>query len=141
MAVEISGAVARSGPLARPVVLYQDRCRFCRGAARLVARLDSRAAVALLPYDDPEAAEFVVFLERGRIEESWQLIEPDGTRLTHGDAFVRLLEVLGRTRWLGRAMRAARLTRLAGVIDRVISKARPFAGRFVPDGPGPRRWP
>jgi predicted DCC family thiol-disulfide oxidoreductase YuxK len=133
--------VARSGPLERPVVLYQDRCRFCRGAARLVSRLDRTEGLALLPYDDPEAAEFVVFLERGRIEESWQLIEVDGRRLTHGDALVRLLELLPATRWLGRALRAGRLTWLATALDRVISKARPFASRFVPDRPGPRRWP
>jgi predicted DCC family thiol-disulfide oxidoreductase YuxK len=139
--VETSGAVARSGPLARPVVLYQDRCRFCRAAARLVARLDKRQRLALLPYDDPDAAQFVVFLERGRIEESWQLIEPDGRRLTHGDALVRLLQVLLPTRRLGRVLHAPWLVRLATIVDRLISKARPFLSRFVPDRPGPRRWP
>lgn len=141
MPVEISGAVARSGPLERPVVLYQDRCRFCRGAARLVDRLDRDGNVALLPYDDPAAAGFVVFLERGRIEESWQLIEPDGRRLTHGDALMRLLELIRPTRRLGRALRAARLTRLATAVDRLISRSRPYAARVVPDRPGPRRWP
>lgn len=141
MAVETSGAVARSGPLERPVVLYQDRCRFCRGAARLVARLDTKKALALLPYDDPSAAEFVVFLERGRIEDSWQLVEPDGRRLTHGDALVRLLEILPATRWLGRVLRVGRLTWLATVVDWVISKSRPYASHLVPDRPGPRRWP
>lgn len=140
MAVETSGAVARTGPLARPVVLYQDRCRFCRGAARLVGRLDDEV-LALLPYDDPAAAEFVVFLERGRIEDSWQLIEPDGRRLTHGHALVRLLEVLPATRWLGRVLRVGRLTWLATAVDWLISKSRPYASRLVPDRPGPRRWP
>jgi predicted DCC family thiol-disulfide oxidoreductase YuxK len=141
VAVETSGAVARAGPLERPVVLYQDRCRFCRGAARLVERLDRHRRLALLPYDDPDAAQFVVFLERGRIEESWQLIKRDGTRLTHGDALIELLESLSVTRWLGRALRWARLTWLATAADWVISKARPFTSRFVPDRPGPRRWP
>jgi predicted DCC family thiol-disulfide oxidoreductase YuxK len=141
VAVETSGAVARSGPLERPVVLYQDRCRFCRGAARLVERLDKKGRLALLPFDDPSAAEFVVFLQRGRIEESWQLIEPDGRRFTHGHALVRLLEILAPTRWLGGALRAGRLTWLATRIDKVILRTRPFAARFVPDRPGPRRWP
>lgn len=141
MAVETSGAVVRSGPLQRPVVLYQDRCPFCRVAARLLVRLDRRERLALLPYDDPEAAEFVVFLERGRIEKSWQLIEPDGTRLTHGDAVVRLLETVDATRWLGVLLRASRLTWLATALDRLISRARPYASRIVPNKPGPRRWP
>lgn len=141
MGIETSGAVARSGPLERPLVLYQDRCRFCRGAARLVARLDRRERLALLPFDDPEAAQFVVFLERGRIEESWQLIECDGRRLTHGDAFVKLLETLDLTRRVAGFLRVTRLTRLAGLIDRLISRSRPHLARLVPDGPGPRRWP
>jgi predicted DCC family thiol-disulfide oxidoreductase YuxK len=141
VAVETSGAVARSGPLERPLVLYQDRCRFCKGAARLVARLDKHERLALLPFDDPDAAAFVVFLERGRIEESWQLIECDGTRLTHGDAFVRLLELINATRWVARLLRATRLTWLAGAIDKAISKSRPYLARAIPDRPGPRRWP
>jgi hypothetical protein len=95
----------------------------------------------LLPFDDPEAAEFVVFLERGRIEDSWQLIECDGTRLTHGDAFIRLLEILDATRWMARLLRVTRLTWLAGAIDKLISKSRPYLARAIPDRPGPRRWP
>jgi predicted DCC family thiol-disulfide oxidoreductase YuxK len=141
MAVETSGAVARSGPLERPLILYQDRCPVCRASARLLERLDKRGRLALLPFDDPAAAEFVVFLERGRIEESWQLIECDGRRLTHGDAFLRLLEIVDRTRWIARALKALRLERLAGAVDWAISRSRPYLARVVRNGPAPRRWP
>ena len=72
---------------------------------------------------------------------SWQLIEPDGTRLVKGAAAVRLLQLLRPTRWLGRACRPRPLTRLVGLLDHGVSLARPLLSHCVPKGPGPRRWP
>jgi hypothetical protein len=103
--------------------------------------MDVDDRLAMLPFDDPEAARFVVFLTEEQLKFSWQLIERDGTRLTKGPAAVRLMQHLRPTRWLGRCCRPRALTWLVGLIDHVISVSRPRLSRFVPKGPGPRRWP
>ncbi len=137
----VSGAVARRGSLTRPLLLYEDRCPFCRAAARLVARLDTHERLSILPFDDPEAAEHTVFLTESQLKDSWQLIETDGTRLVKGRALVRLLGLLPALAWLGRVLSSLHLYALAGVVDQAISKSRPFLSRLVRDAPGPRRPP
>ncbi|MDQ3914539.1 MAG: hypothetical protein M3323_04290 [Actinomycetota bacterium] len=103
--------------------------------------MDKDGSLAILPFDDPEAARFVVFLTEEQVRFSWQLIECDGTRLTRGEAAVRLMELLKPTRWIGRLCRPRPLTSLVGVIDHLVSVARPRLSHLVPKGPGPRRWP
>ena len=103
--------------------------------------MDKEENLAILPFDDPNAAQFVVFLTEDQVRYSWQLIECDGTRLTKGRAAVRLMEYLKPTRWLGRACRPRPLTALVGWIDHLISISRPKLSHLVPKGPGPRRWP
>ncbi|MDQ4023875.1 MAG: hypothetical protein M3217_00065 [Actinomycetota bacterium] len=103
--------------------------------------MDRDGNLAILPFDDPEAARFVVFLTEEQVRYSWQLVECDGTRLTKGEAAVRLMELLKPTRWLGRVCRPRPLTWLVGVIDHLVSMARPHLSHLVPKGPGPRRWP
>ena len=103
--------------------------------------MDKDEALAILPFDDPNAARFVVFLTEQQLTYSWQLIECDGRRLTRGEAAVRLMELLKPTRWLGKLCRPRPLTRLVGWIDHLISVSRPRLSHLVPRGPGPRRWP
>jgi hypothetical protein len=103
--------------------------------------MDKDERLAILPFDAPEAARFVVFLTEEQVKFSWQLIECDGKRLTKGPAAVRLMELLKPTRWLGRACRPRPLTWFVGVVDHLISKSRPKLSHLVPRGPGPRRWP
>ena len=103
--------------------------------------MDKDGSLAILPFADPEAARFVVFLTEEQLKYSWQLIECDGTRLTKGPAAVRLMELLRPTRLLGRLCRPRPLTRLVGLIDHAICLARPRLSCLVPDRPGPRRWP
>jgi hypothetical protein len=103
--------------------------------------LDKDENLAILPFDDPNAAAFVVFLTEEQLKFSWQLIECDGTRLTKGPAAVRLMELLRPTRWLGRLCRPRLLTAVVGAIDHLISVSRPKLSHLVPEGPGPRRWP
>ncbi len=93
----------------------------------------------MLPFDDPEAARWVVFLTEDEVKESWRIIEPDGTRLVKGEAGIALLEHLDVTRWLGRLLRALRLTPLVGAVDWVISKLRPWLSHLVKKGPPFRR--
>ena len=103
--------------------------------------MDREDRLAILPFDDPEAARFVVFLTEDQVRYSWQLIEPDGTRLTKGPAAVRLMQHLKPTRWIGKVCRAQPLTWLVGKIDHLICISRPTLSHIVPRGPGPRRWP
>jgi hypothetical protein len=94
-----------------------------------------------LPYDDPEAARWVVFLTEEQVKGSWRLIEPDGRRLTKGEAGVTLLEHIDGTRWLGRALRVLRLAYLVGAVDWAISQSRPFLSKLVKNAPAFRRLP
>lgn len=103
--------------------------------------MDKDERLAILPFDDANAAPFVVFLTEDQVKYSWQLIECDGTRHTKGDAAVRLMEHLRSTRWLGRLCRPRPLRRLVGAIDHLISLSRPKLSRIVPKVDGPRRWP
>lgn len=97
--------------------------------------------MAILPFDDPNAARFVVFLTEDQVKYSWQLIERDGTRLTKGAAAVRLMQLLKPLRWLGQLCRFRPLTKLVGAADHAICVSRPKLSKIVPKGPGPRRWP
>lgn len=103
--------------------------------------MDKDENLAILPFDDPNAAPFVVFLTEEQVKFSWQLIECDGKRLTKGPAAVRLMELLRPTRWLGRLFRPRLLTLLVGAVDHLISVSRPQLSKIVPKAAGPRRWP
>jgi hypothetical protein len=103
--------------------------------------LDRKERLALLSRDDEAAAPYAARIPANEVDESWQLIEPTGTRLMHGPAGIRLLEYLPATRWLGRALRSLRLTPLVTALNRLLSRVRKPLGRFFPDPQLPRRWP
>jgi hypothetical protein len=77
-----------------------------------------------------------------RRRECWWLVLRDGT-LIRGDegGAVRLLAEIGWTRALAAALRRGRLSPALDAIDRVMARSRQHIGRFVPDGPAPRRYP
>ena len=52
-----------------------------------------------------------------------------------------LLEEVRLTGPLGRALRAVRLSPAVDTFDRVLARYRSHLGRFVPEGPAPRRYP
>ena len=103
--------------------------------------MDKDENLAILPFDDSNAAQFVVFLTEDQLKYSWQLIECDGTRLVKGAAAVRLMQLLHPLRWVGRICRRPLLTKLVGAVDHLICISRPKLSKIVPKGPGPRRWP
>jgi predicted DCC family thiol-disulfide oxidoreductase YuxK len=105
--------------LRRPVLLYDAGCRFCRFAARCVARLDVRGRLAFLPLEDVEAARFLDTLPEDERYASWRLVHRDGSLLGYG---------------------AAR-GRLPDAIYAFVARHRSFLGRLVPDGAAPRRFP
>jgi hypothetical protein len=69
---------------------------------------------------------------------SWHLVQPNGHVCSRGQAGIELLYALRRRRAARVAARAARpIERLYGFV----AAHRDKLGRFVPDGPAPRRFP
>lgn len=125
----------------RPVVLYNGNCPFCRATARWVARLDRRGGIAFLPFQDADAQRFMASIPEDDREASWHLVGTDGTWTSAGTATVQLLGLLPRLAWLGRAIRALRLTWLVGVMYHLVARSRAQLSRLFSDRPGPRRFP
>jgi hypothetical protein len=75
-------------------------------------------------------------------DECWWLVLRDGTPIP-GDAGggVALFAEARLTRPLGRVLRALHASALVDALDKVVSRHRSRLGRFVPDGPAPRRYP
>lgn len=116
-------------------LLYDGHCRFCRFAARVVARLDEDGRVAVLPFHDPEASDLVEEIPNDELLASWQLVLPDGRRSSRGSGIVDLLGELRLTRRIAPALRILPLDSLYDVVAR----NRRYLGRLVPNGPAPRR--
>jgi hypothetical protein len=77
--------------------------------------------------------------ERG---ECWWLVLRDGTPVPgDGGGGVAVLAEVRLTRPLGRLLRALRAAALVDSLDRLAARNRRRLGRFVPDGPAPRRYP
>jgi predicted DCC family thiol-disulfide oxidoreductase YuxK len=119
----------------RPTLLYDGGCRFCRFAARFVARLDRRRRLALLPFADPEAASLLGAIPEDERHASWRLVFPDGRRASRGRGAIDLLRLLPATRPLVPLLRPLPLDALY----HLIARHRRRLGRLVPDRPGPRR--
>lgn len=128
-------------PPVRPLLMFDGGCPFCRASARLVERIDRTGRVALLSRDDEAAAPYAARIPQREVAASWQLIEPTGVRMMHGPAAVRLLEHIPATRFLGRAVRALRLTPVLTVVNRLLGRIRRPLRRFFPNPRVPRRWP
>jgi predicted DCC family thiol-disulfide oxidoreductase YuxK len=138
--VSIDEAVPRTLP--RTVLLYSGTCRFCCWGARVVARLDRREQLALLPLADEAADPLFAGVADAERRETWWLATRDGT-LLRGDrgGGVALFAELRLTAPLGRALRVLRLSPLVDAIDRVVSRYRARLGRFVPERMPLRRYP
>jgi predicted DCC family thiol-disulfide oxidoreductase YuxK len=128
-------------PLARPLLLYNGGCRFCRWLARVVVRLDGAGALAYLSIWDDEAKPILDAIAEDDRLAGWHLVLTDGTRLSGGPGAVRLLEELRWTRWLGISCRVLGLTQSLGSVDAFIAERKGRLGRRVPDGEAPRRFP
>jgi hypothetical protein len=98
--------------------------------------------LALLPLADDEANRLLVSVPEEARGECWWLVLRDGTPVA-GDqgGGVALLAELRLTRLLGRLLRAAHASRLIDALDKLLARHRARLGRFVPEGPAPRRYP
>ena len=125
---------------ARPVLLYDAACRLCRLTARVAVRADRAHELAVLPLQDEAATSLLSSLPREQRFESWRLALPDGSLAGGGSGLPSLLAAMRLTRPL-----AAILRRMPeSVLDRayeLVADNRSSVGRFVPDGPAPRRFP
>ena len=74
--------------------------------------------------------------------ECWWVVLADGTVLRgdHGGG-VALLAEMWLTRPAAYLLRALRLSALVDVLDAAVARYRKRLGRFVPEGPAPRRFP
>ncbi len=74
--------------------------------------------------------------------ECWWLVLRNGMPVAGDEGGgVLLFTEVQLTRPLGRVLRALRLSPLLDILDRVLSQYRKRLGRFVPEGPAPRRYP
>ena len=96
----------------------------------------------MLPLDDEEAGGLLASVPEEARGECWWLVLRDGTLLP-GDAGggVALFAEVRLTRPLGLLLRAVRASALVDALDKVVARHRGRLGRFVPDGPRPRRYP
>jgi hypothetical protein len=105
--------------VARPVLLYDSGCRFCRFTARVAVTLDRRGRLAVLPLTDAAATPLLAALPEDERLASWRLVRRDGALLGYG------------------GMRG----RVPDGLYRLVARHRGLLGRLVPDGPAPRRFP
>jgi predicted DCC family thiol-disulfide oxidoreductase YuxK len=119
----------------RPTLLYDGRCRVCRFAARAVVRLDRSRTLAVVPFEDGQAAPLLEAIPAGERLTSWHLLLPDGRRASRGRGVIELLSLLPATRRIAPALRVFPLE----AIYRLVAQNRHRLSRFVPDGPAPRR--
>jgi predicted DCC family thiol-disulfide oxidoreductase YuxK len=126
----------------RPVLLYSGTCRFCRWAARMIARIDRGERVALLPLADAAAEQLLAGIPDERRAESWWIVGRDGTPIASkkGAAIVLLTEIPS-LRGIGRSIARLGFAPVLDAVDRWVAGHRKALSRFVPDGAGPRRYP
>ena len=124
--------------MTRPILFYDDGCRFCRASAQAIYRLDRRSKLALLRFSDPRFETCVAHLpEDQRLIQS-HVAFPDGSVLSGGDAMLHALgviPVIGVVFRLALKLGATRV--VAGAVYRFVAKHRWRVARFTPDVPGP----
>jgi predicted DCC family thiol-disulfide oxidoreductase YuxK len=94
---------------ARPTLIFDGQCGFCREAVERVRRWDRERRLRFLPFQDETAvARFGIALPA--LAGAMHLVFPDGRVYAGADAMPELLRLLPRRRWL------APLFRLPGVM-------------------------
>jgi predicted DCC family thiol-disulfide oxidoreductase YuxK len=119
---------------ARPVLLYDDGCRFCRACARLIHEWDRAGHLYILPWSHPHAAAWLSGLDPVGRDRSIHLRDPDGHLHSQDEAVLRLLSLLPGLQWLAPAAR--RVPRLRGLLWRAyqgVARHRGGLSRISPD--------
>jgi predicted DCC family thiol-disulfide oxidoreductase YuxK len=77
----------------RPVLIYDDACRFCSSTSLLVERW-SRGRLQLLPFSKVHGSGLLVELDRHQIESAAHLVTTRGIEYHGGAAATRALRLL-----------------------------------------------
>jgi predicted DCC family thiol-disulfide oxidoreductase YuxK len=92
-----------AAPPAKPLMVYDGDCGFCRRSIRRWRRLTG-GTVDYVPYQ--EIAERFPSIPRRAFQHAVQLVEPDGRVSGGAEAVLRALALAGRSRWLLAAYRS-----------------------------------
>jgi hypothetical protein len=91
---------------------------------------------------DEEADRLLASVPEEERSECWWLVLRDGTPVPgDGGGGVALFAEVRLTRPLGRLLRVLRAAALVDALDSLVARQRSRLGRFVPEGPAPRRYP
>jgi hypothetical protein len=103
---------------------------------------DRRRQLAFVRLVDAEAAGLLASIAEEERDECWWFVLRDGLAVPgDGGGAVALLSEVRSTRPLGRLLGAVGAGALLDAVDKVVARHRGRLGRFVPDGPAPRRYP
>jgi len=94
---------------ARPTLIYDGECGFCRQSAALLERWDREHRISLIPFQD-EASVAAFGIPLPALAAAMHLVLPDGAVFAGADAAPRILGLLPGKRWL------AWLFRVPGVL-------------------------
>jgi hypothetical protein len=95
-----------------------------------------------MPLADNEAARLLASIPEEARGECWWLVLRDGRPVPgDGGGGVALFAELELTRPLARLLRALGAASPLDALDTFVARRRGTLGRFVPDGPAPRRSP
>ena len=94
----------------------------------------------MLPLQEPAAHALLAELDDDQHLRTWRLVQPDGLVVGYGAGIPELLASMRPTRPLARVLGLVPDRVLEGLYQ-TIARNRGSLGRFVPDGPTPRRYP
>ena len=123
-------------PAARPALLYDDGCRFCRACAHGIRRWDRAGRFDILPWSDPQAAGWLRGLTPALRDRSMHLRDADGRLHSQDDALLQMLALLPGGGVV--AAGARRLPCLRWALARgydLVARNREWLSRLVPDTP------
>ncbi len=101
---------------AKPVVVYDGECSFCRGQIERLKRRDRRSQFEYVPRQSPELDERFPRLADDDFNSGMRLITPGGEILVGADALyhiARRLPIWGNIAWIYRLPGLNTLARLA----------------------------
>jgi len=86
--------------LAKPVVLYDGRCRLCTAGAERIRAHDTERALEVLSLHDPEVAARFPSITRDAVLKEMHFVRLDGSLKRGHEAVREVLRVIPRYRWL-----------------------------------------
>lgn len=111
------------------IVLYDDRCGFCRWTASKIAAWDRRGRLRFAPIRSAEGKGRLGGMSRARRDGSWHLLTRDGHVVSGGAAVPLLLGELPGGTPLARVADA--LPRTTESAYRVVARRRAALGRLL----------